>query len=132
MQVAHDHDDQGLEEEPVGVHAWSAGAAFFGRLGGRQAVHEFDEGDKQTVLAYHRGYLHLCRFGVVTTMMWRWPRRVKPKRGLSIYDHPSPIPRTSVNKGKKGPRRSRPRSFAPRAPAVAFSRLGPGLADRRS
>ena len=43
-----------------------------------------------------------------------------------------PIPRTSVNKGIKGPRRSRPRSFAPRAPAVAFSRLGPGLADRRS
>src|SRR5215207_2938530 len=43
-----------------------------------------------------------------------------------------PIPRTRVNKGKKGPRRSRPRSFAPRAPAVAFSRLGPGLADRRS
>jgi hypothetical protein len=91
VQVAHDHDDQGLEEEPVGVHAWSAEAAFFGRLGGRQAVHEFDEGDKQTVLAYHRGYLHMCRFGVVTTMMWRWPRRVKPKRGLSIYDHPSSI-----------------------------------------
>ena len=42
------------------------------------------------------------------------------------------IPHTWVNKGKKGPRRSRPRSFAPRAPAVAFSRLGPGLADRRS
>ena len=34
VQVAHDHDDQGLEEEPVGVHAWSAGAAFFGRFWG--------------------------------------------------------------------------------------------------
>src|SRR5215218_7519406 len=59
MEVTDDHYHQGLEEEPIRVHSWAAGATLVGgRWWDRHAIYQFDEGDKQTLLAYHRGYLH--------------------------------------------------------------------------
>src|SRR5215208_7706737 len=61
MQAAHDHHHQGFEEEPIRVHPRATGAALLvgGRWRDRQAVHQFDERDKQALLAYHRGYPHM-------------------------------------------------------------------------
>jgi len=86
VQVTHDHYHQGFEEEAIRVHSRTTRAAlvFGGRRRDRQAVYQFDERDNQALVAYHHGYLHMCRFGVVTTMMWRRPRRIKPERGLYL------------------------------------------------
>lgn len=82
QEVTHDHDNQGFEEEPIGVHPWSAGIAFFGRWRDWRAVDQFDEGDKQTLLAYHRGYLHISFLPVqnpVTTVVK--PPQERPPKG---------------------------------------------------
>ena len=48
-----------------------------------ELVDELDKRDKQSVLAYHRHYLHIA-FGLVTAMMWGRPRTVKPSRPFDL------------------------------------------------
>jgi hypothetical protein len=70
MEVMHDHDYQRLHKQAIGIGFRSPALALGrGRWDGH-AGNEFDQGDKQRVLSYHRGYLRVVT-GVVTTMMRR-------------------------------------------------------------
>jgi hypothetical protein len=49
MQAPHNHHDQGLQKEPIGIDAGTT-ASPLERCGHRDAIHQFDQGDKQSIL----------------------------------------------------------------------------------
>ena len=73
VQMPHNHDDQGLQKQPVRIPRRAATAAPCRRGRAGHPAGQFHQGDKQRVVFYHGGYLRIVN-GVVATMMPRWPR----------------------------------------------------------
>ncbi len=72
MQVAHDHNHQGFQEQTIRIGLWPAARSFGGWGRKWQPLDQAYEHDKQRILSYHSGASVL--FGLATTMMRRWPR----------------------------------------------------------